>query len=201
MEAFIGNKVLESKISCFYFSDNSSHAGPETTIFYKNMIGDRTGSMHIGPLQSMDLERPYIDLPFSAHVYKLGHLGLAPVTHVHGVTIWLSGALTHVRNITVRRHGRLWLNRDGRVFFTCCLVRNPAMLHVVLNSSKKLSLTQGVSVNNWNTEIAWIVSVISDIIGNSEKYESSSGLSRVFTHFVYSKAERVSLNKSLTVWN
>lgn len=94
----------------FLFSDK----GPETTIYFENMIGDRTGAIHVGPKQSLDLERAFIDLPFSAHVYKLGHLGLAPVTHIHGVTIWLSGALTHVRNVTVRLGGRLWLNRDGK---------------------------------------------------------------------------------------
>nr|XP_026694748.1 uncharacterized protein LOC104266654 [Ciona intestinalis] len=88
--------------------------GFDANIYFENLIGDRTGAIHIGSLQSMDLERPFIDLPFSAHVYRHGHLGLAPIVHVHGVTIWLDGALTHVRNITVKHHGRLWLNRHGR---------------------------------------------------------------------------------------
>jgi hypothetical protein len=33
------------------------------------MIGDRTGTVHLGNQQVMDLERPEIDLPFDVQVY------------------------------------------------------------------------------------------------------------------------------------
>ena len=61
------------------------------TIFFDNMIGDRTGAIHIGINQEMDLERPEIDLPFSAHVYDGGYLGLGTDTNIHGVDIFLNG--------------------------------------------------------------------------------------------------------------
>ena len=54
------------------------------TLHFKYMIGDRTGVVHVWDNQEMDLERPEIDLPFSAYVYYGGHLGLAPDTYVHG---------------------------------------------------------------------------------------------------------------------
>ena len=56
----------------------------EITLHFKYMIGDRTGTVHVGANQDLDLERPEIDLPFNAYVYYGGHLGLAPDTYVHG---------------------------------------------------------------------------------------------------------------------
>ena len=40
-----------------------------TDLFFLHMIGDRTGTVHLGNQQVMDLERPEIDLPFSVQVY------------------------------------------------------------------------------------------------------------------------------------
>ncbi|XP_038052472.1 uncharacterized protein LOC119725183 [Patiria miniata] len=83
------------------------------SIYFENMIGDRTGTLHVGNNQSVDLYRPTIDLPFNVHVYVGGHLGLAPITIVHGVTIFLNGALTYVESLTLHHQGRFWLNKDG----------------------------------------------------------------------------------------
>ena len=77
------------------------------------MIGDRSGAIHVGDNQQMDLERQKIDLPFSVHVYAGGYLGLAPDTHVFGVHIFLNGTLANVKNLTLYNEGKLWLNRDG----------------------------------------------------------------------------------------
>ena len=87
--------------------------GTPVDIFFLYMIGDRTGTMHIGNLQTMDLERPEIDLPFNVRVYAGGYLGLAPDTYVHGVTIWLHGELDHVENITLHHQGHLALQTGG----------------------------------------------------------------------------------------
>ncbi|CAH1775844.1 unnamed protein product, partial [Owenia fusiformis] len=84
------------------------------TIFFDNMIGDRTGAIHVGPNQIMDLERPQIDLPFGAHIYDGGFLGLAPDTIVHGVDIWISGILAHVENLTIHHGGQMLLHQLGR---------------------------------------------------------------------------------------
>ncbi|XP_033640829.1 uncharacterized protein LOC117301055 [Asterias rubens] len=83
------------------------------TIYFENMIGDRTGTLHIANNQSVDLYRPTIDLPFNVHVYEGGHLGLAPDTVVHGVTIFLNGALSHINTLILHHGGRFWLNKDG----------------------------------------------------------------------------------------
>ena len=88
--------------------------GAPASLAFDNMIGDRTGAVHVGPNQTMDLERHQIDLPFSVHVYQEGYLGLAPDTVIHNVDIFLNGTLANVRNLTIHHGGTLWLFRDGR---------------------------------------------------------------------------------------
>ncbi|KAL4226615.1 hypothetical protein ACF0H5_014598 [Mactra antiquata] len=85
----------------------------EVLIFFQYMIGDRTGSVHVGGGQSMDLERMEIDLPFNTYTYADSYLGLAPDTYVHGVDIHLSGIMANVKNITLRQEGYLWLKHGG----------------------------------------------------------------------------------------
>lgn len=82
-------------------------------IFFLYMIGDRTGTMHVGDNQDMDLERPEIDLPFNCRVYAGGFIGLAPNTIVHSVTIWLHGEMDHVENLTLHHQGHLSLQTGG----------------------------------------------------------------------------------------
>ena len=84
------------------------------SFFFKHMIGDRTGTIHVGPNQVMDLKRPEIDLPFSVHNYERGFLGLAPYTEIHGVTIYNSGTLAYIQNLTLHHSGALWMNHGGR---------------------------------------------------------------------------------------
>jgi hypothetical protein len=86
----------------------------EADVFFAYFIGDRTGTLHIGWNQTMDLERPTIDLPFNTWVYSGGFLGLAPVTDVHGVFIQMSGIMAHVVNFTIHHGGELYANDGGR---------------------------------------------------------------------------------------
>jgi hypothetical protein len=88
--------------------------GKPASLFFKHMIGDRSGVIHIGLNQVMDLRRDEIDLPFSVHVYLGGYLGLAPYTEVHGVTLYLSGVLAHVQNMTLHHGGAFWMYHGGR---------------------------------------------------------------------------------------
>ena len=88
--------------------------GKSASLFFKHMIGDRSGVIHIGLNQVMDLRRDEIDLPFSVHVYQGGFLGLAPFTEVHGVTLYLSGELAHVENMTLHHRGAFWMYHGGR---------------------------------------------------------------------------------------
>lgn len=85
----------------------------QVDIFFLYLIGDRTGTIHIADKQDMDLERQEIDLPFNTRVYAGGFLGLAPVTIVHGVTIWLHGDMDHVENLTLHHAGHLSLHTGG----------------------------------------------------------------------------------------
>lgn len=78
------------------------------------MIGDRTGAIHVGTNQVMDLKRDQIDLPFSVHVYPGGFLGLAPNTYVHDIDIFLNGTLAYVENLTLHHDGNLWLYQKGQ---------------------------------------------------------------------------------------
>ena len=83
-------------------------------IFFHNMIGDRSGAIHVGPQQTLDLEREKIDLPFHVHVYNDGFLGMAPDTNIHGINIYLNGTLAHIKNLTIHHGGNLWLYNDGK---------------------------------------------------------------------------------------
>jgi hypothetical protein len=42
-------------------------------LHFQHMIGDRTGFVHIGNHQVMDLRRNFIDTPFSTYVYDGGY--------------------------------------------------------------------------------------------------------------------------------
>lgn len=84
------------------------------SVFFRHMIGDRSGTIHIGYNQTMELLRPNIDLPFNVHVYRGGYLGLAPVTTVHGVTLYLEGVISHVKNLTLHHGGVVHLYEDSR---------------------------------------------------------------------------------------
>jgi hypothetical protein len=56
--------------------------GSPASINFDNMIGDRTGAIHVGPNQTLDLLRPAIDLPFSVHVYQEVSWHLYTFTHI-----------------------------------------------------------------------------------------------------------------------
>ena len=84
------------------------------TIYFENMIGDRTGAVHVGNNQIMDLQRPKIDLPFNVHVYPGGFLGLAPDTYIEDIDIFLNGTLAYIENLTLHHDGNLWLYQKGQ---------------------------------------------------------------------------------------
>ena len=97
-----------------YSTDVFQSALPYTvSVFFRYMLGDRTGTVHVGAGQTLDLLRAEIDLPFSAYVYHGGHLGLAVVTVLHGVRLHLAGSVAHVRSLTLRQGGYLWLQHGG----------------------------------------------------------------------------------------
>ena len=86
----------------------------ELDLFFKYMIGDRTGTVHVGKQQVLDLEREEIDLPFNCYCYGDCDLGLAPTTFVHGVHIHMEGTMHHVKNLTLHHDGLLWMKHGGR---------------------------------------------------------------------------------------
>lgn len=105
--------IPSDELATFSFMDHLD-VGSNVTLFFKYMIGDRTGTMHVASRQSLDLMREEIDLPFNCHVYNGGYLGLAPTTFIHGVEIHLAGVLGNVLNITLHHGGFLWLKHGGR---------------------------------------------------------------------------------------
>ena len=62
---------------------------PDAGVFlhFRHMIGDRSGVLHVGPGQVMDLKRAYLDTPFSSYVYPTAYLGLAPDTDLDQVFV------------------------------------------------------------------------------------------------------------------
>jgi hypothetical protein len=87
--------------------------GENADIFFREMIGDRTGVMHVHGTQEMDLSRPTIDLPFSLWAYDDSNITLAPFTEVHGVFIQMAGELRAVDNTTIHHGGRFHCNHGG----------------------------------------------------------------------------------------
>lgn len=88
--------------------------GANSSLFFSYMIGDRTGTLHVSTNQVMDLKRPEIDLPFSVHVYHRGFLGLAPNTFIHGVTLYITGTVAYIQNMTLHHGGTFWINDGGK---------------------------------------------------------------------------------------
>lgn len=94
---------------------HSADANAKVSLYFRHMIGDRSGTLHIGGNQSLDLNRDEIDLPFNARVYKNGHLGLAPMTFVHGIKIYNHGLITRTKNITLHHVGEIYFYEGSRV--------------------------------------------------------------------------------------
>ena len=84
-----------------------------SNLFFTNMIGDRTGFVHVGPYQIMDLRRTFIDTPFSTYVYDGGYLGLAPDTNLEKVFVHVEGTVDHIVNLTLIQGGELRLYLTG----------------------------------------------------------------------------------------
>lgn len=82
-------------------------------LHFQHMIGDRTGYIHIGPYQVMDLNRYFLDTPFSSYVYDGGYLGLAPETFIESVFVHAEGTIDHIHNLTLIQGGGLRLFKTG----------------------------------------------------------------------------------------
>lgn len=115
----------------------TSNKSKKTSLYFRHMIGDRTGRIHIGDNQVMDLYRQEVDLPFSAHVYPGGYLGLAFDTVIHNVEIIVRGVLANMKNVTLHHNAVLWLNHGGRTHlsdvhtfeFDTIRVQDTALIH------------------------------------------------------------------------
>ena len=92
----------------------SMNPGEKVLLYFHHMIGDRTGTLHVGSNHSMDLDRDEIDLPFNVRVYQNGHIGLSPMTFVHGIKIHNYGLITRMVNITLHHGGELYFFEGSR---------------------------------------------------------------------------------------
>ena len=77
------------------------------SLFFRYMIGDRTGMIHLGMNQVMNLHRLFLDIPFSAYIYNGGYLGLAPISEMNKIVVHVEGTLDHIRNLTILNGGAL----------------------------------------------------------------------------------------------
>ena len=84
------------------------------SIHFRDMIGDRTCTIHIANNQTMDLIRDKIDLPYNVRVYRGGYLGLANTTTVHGVEIHVQGMISFIPKLILHHDGVLHLYEDSR---------------------------------------------------------------------------------------
>ncbi len=90
------------------------NSGGKPSLHFRHMIGDRSGTVHVGRNQLMDLNRTEIDLPFSVHVYIGGYLGLAPHTVVHGVNVHVDGVIENIDDLLLHHSGVLYLNEGAQ---------------------------------------------------------------------------------------
>mgnify|MGYP001792443867 CR=1 FL=1 len=84
------------------------------SLFFRDMIGDRTCTIHVANNQTMDLIRDKIDLPFNVRVYRGGFVGLANTTTIHGVTIYVHGIISFIPKIILHHNGALHLYENSR---------------------------------------------------------------------------------------
>lgn len=71
------------------------------------MIGDWTGSVHVGPNQVMDLERHFINVPFNVYIYERGYAGLGYETLLSQVFVHVEGELDHVEDLILYNGGEV----------------------------------------------------------------------------------------------
>ena len=102
----------------FYFEELQIYGGAHLAIltepvnrpaslFFRYMIGDRTGMIHIGRNQVVNLHRNFLDIPFSAYIYNGGYLGLAAISEMNKIAVHVEGTLDHIRNLTILNGGVL----------------------------------------------------------------------------------------------
>ena len=120
-----GEHMLADQSQRFHFEELQIYGGAHvaitssnitnrsTSLFFSFMIGDRSGTVHVGDRQSMDLRRAFVDFPSNARVYRGGFLGLATVTEINKVSLHLAGTLAHVQNLTLLNGGSLYQYGTG----------------------------------------------------------------------------------------
>lgn len=114
-------------------------------LHFKHMIGDRTGYVHIGPYQVMDLKRYFLDTPFSSYVYDGGYLGLAPETYLESVFAHIEGTVDHIHNLTLIQGGGLRLFKTGST-------NNRAPLHYVIEGLTVVKADSYINCSNPNAD-------------------------------------------------
>ena len=83
------------------------------SLYFLHMIGDRSGVIHVGQYQQMDLDREELDTPFSTYVYEGGYLGLGARTELHGVFVDIKGTVDHIHHLTMVNSGRMYFYQTG----------------------------------------------------------------------------------------
>lgn len=63
--------------SSLIISDLNDSSRNLTVVRLKNTIGDRTGSVHIGPGHRLAFDDHSVDLPFNTYVYEDGLVGIS----------------------------------------------------------------------------------------------------------------------------
>ena len=113
-----GNHHFANGTHDFHFEELQLYGGahlaisPEqvnrpASLFFRYMIGDRSGMIHLSQNQVLNLHRLFLDIPFSAHVYEGGYLGLAPISEMNNIAVHVEGTLDHIRNLTILNGGAL----------------------------------------------------------------------------------------------
>jgi hypothetical protein len=88
-------------------TNTSTNTSAFTYLAFLYLLGDRTGTVHVGMGQFLDLQRDTIDLPFNLHVYSGGIVALATQTKVYGITIIVEGVLSSIMHLVLHHNGQL----------------------------------------------------------------------------------------------
>ena len=159
------------------------------SLFFRYMIGDRTGMIHISQNQVMDLHRLFLDIPFSAYIYEDGYLGLAPISEMNSITVHVEGRLGHIRNLTILNGGKLRCYLTGstgegiqRAYKFNETVRIMARSQIIGHSpnahndpyflqAKILTVEGGAAINTFNMNI----SAVNLTVDDGGKIDASDG--------------------------
>ncbi|XP_060557569.1 uncharacterized protein LOC132717977, partial [Ruditapes philippinarum] len=80
-----------------------------------NVIGDKTGFLHVGYNQEVSINKTAYDVPFNTHVYETGHVTYPPRTFFYKTKLVSSGKVSGMEDLYVFKGGLVSIDTSGSI--------------------------------------------------------------------------------------